>query len=103
MGIFLVTEYWAAPAAAARKVQLRTKRVERYSTRLSISHPPVRFREVPELYLKPQSEFEAHHELQLPRQTGAGVRRRGIVVVVVEVHRRADDSKVAGSRQIRWT
>jgi hypothetical protein len=61
------------------------------------------FREVPEIYLNPQSELEAHHELQLPRQTGASVRRRGVVIVIVEVHRGADKSEVAGRRQIRWT
>src|ERR1700722_11751478 len=36
---------------------------------------------------------EAQHELQLPGQTRAGVRRCYVVIVTVEVHRRCDQAE----------
>src|SRR5580693_8941011 len=38
-------------------------------------------------------KLEAQHELDLPRQTRAGVRRGHVVVVIVEVHRRRDEAE----------
>src|SRR5258708_39611898 len=46
------------------------------------------------------SEFETKHERNVPRQPGAGVRRRSVVVVVVEIYRGTDQPKIAGNRKI---
>jgi hypothetical protein len=45
-------------------------------------------------------EPESKHELELTRQPGPGIRRRLIVIVIVEVHRRADDSEIARVGQV---
>lgn|SRR6266853_453985 len=45
-------------------------------------------------------EPESKHELELTRQPGPGIRRRLIVIVVVEVHGRADDSEIARVGQV---
>src|ERR1700731_2493279 len=45
-------------------------------------------------------ERKAKHKLKLSRQAGACVRGGGIVIVVVEVHRRTDETEITGSGQV---
>jgi len=40
------------------------------------------------------SKLEAQHELQLPGQPCPGIGRRRVVIVGIEVHKRADYSKI---------
>jgi hypothetical protein len=45
-------------------------------------------------------ELEAEHELYLPWQAGSRIWRSRVVVVVVEIYRRANDPEGAGGGQI---
>src|SRR5579864_2344309 len=70
---------------------------------LALGHLDATLRGAPEICLKTSLELkpDANHELKLARQPGPGIRRRFVVVVVVEIHGRGDDAESSGSVQKR--
>src|SRR5579859_4468829 len=70
---------------------------------LALGHLDATLRGAPEICLKTSLELkpDANHELKLTRQTGPGIRRRFVVVVVVEIPGRSDDPESSGSIQKR--